>query len=354
MLRHASLHARGGQSSVHDGRSRRSLPGFRLGRSVTSPRLVRRTEAASDEYFSLEEYEKKHGKRGPVPVAKAPAPVDPADCAEPTVDIASASATELVDALLGIVGTTSDGSKDKSLTVAQTNIVVDILNRLEDIGAAQERQRPLEDDLIYGNYNVSYTLMGNRQYGAPAGGRFRTGLGSLLFKTTGLYQSVLRPDVVINKVALKIFRLIPAYVGLRGTLAEVPADGTIAGDKDTVKVFFEPPVLGFPAGIVARIGPPSTVVLRTTFVDERVRIGKGSRGSLFVFTRGGNADEASMETVGLERTSGLGKALIGLVTLGMVALGGWVGVAGYKTGKPALSAVGWVVGMLGLFVIHLD
>ena len=50
---------------------------------------------------------------------------------------------------------------------------------------------------------------------------FRTGLGALLFKTTGLFQSVLRPDVVINKVALKIFRLIPAYVGLRGTLAEV-------------------------------------------------------------------------------------------------------------------------------------
>ena len=34
-------------------------------------------------------------------------------------------------------------------------------------------------------------------------------------------SSLLRPDVVINKVALKIFRLIPAYVGLRGTLAEV-------------------------------------------------------------------------------------------------------------------------------------
>lgn len=41
-----------------------------------------------------------------------------------------------------------------------------------------------------------------------------------------------------------------------------------------------------------RTGPPSSVVLKTTYVDERVRLGKGSRGSLFVFTRGGAADAA--------------------------------------------------------------
>jgi hypothetical protein len=39
-------------------------------------------------------------------------------------------------------------------------------------------------------------------------------------------------------------------------------------------------------------GPPSSVQLTTTYLDERIRLGKGSRGSLFVFTRGGAADEA--------------------------------------------------------------
>lgn len=34
----------------------------------------------------------------------------------------------------------------------------------------------------------------------PAGGRFRGGLGKLLFRTTLLAQSVLQPDVVTNKV----------------------------------------------------------------------------------------------------------------------------------------------------------
>jgi hypothetical protein len=39
-------------------------------------------------------------------------------------------------------------------------------------------------------------------------------------------------------------------------------------------------------------GPPSSVQLSTPYLDERVRLGKGSRGSLFVFTRGGAADAA--------------------------------------------------------------
>lgn len=39
-----------------------------------------------------------------------------------------------------------------------------------------------------------------------------------------------------------------------------------------------------------RIGGDSTVVLKTTYLDDRVRLGRGSRGSLFVFTRGGQAD----------------------------------------------------------------
>ena len=85
----------------------------------------------------------------------------------------------------------------------------DILESLESIW---EGTRPLEDHNIYGNYNVSYVSMGKRQYVQPAGGRFRTGLGRLLFQTKGLFQSVLQPDIVVNKVDLKIFGFIPCYV----------------------------------------------------------------------------------------------------------------------------------------------
>lgn len=45
-------------------------------------------------------------------------------------------------------------------------------------------------------------------------------------------------------------------------------------------------------------GPPSSVQLATTYLDETVRLGKGSRGSLFVFTRGGAADAAGERALG--------------------------------------------------------
>ncbi len=235
------------------------------------------------------------------------------------------SGQELVTSLLDLVGTGSDGSADASLTETEKDKVSDILESLESIG---EGTRPLEDQNIYGNYNVSYVSMGKRQYGQPAGGRFRTGLGRLLFQTKGLFQSVLQPDIVVNKVDLKIFGFIPCYVGLRGRLVSVAGlteddEATSKGDmKDTVKVFFDPPVLGLPFGIRARIGPKSSVVLKTTYVDERVRIGKGSRGSLFVFTRGYDSDKANMDIVGLEKTTVLGKAILAMSLGGMIASGG--------------------------------
>lgn len=53
---------------------------------------------------------------------------------------------------------------------------------------------------MFGNYNVAYVSAGPGQSGQPAGGRFRGGLGKLLFRTTFLGQSVLQPDIVTNKV----------------------------------------------------------------------------------------------------------------------------------------------------------
>jgi hypothetical protein len=35
---------------------------------------------------------------------------------------------------------------------------------------------------------------------AAAGGRFRGRIGRLLFRTTGVFQSVLQPDIATNKV----------------------------------------------------------------------------------------------------------------------------------------------------------
>ena len=62
---------------------------------------------------------------------------------------------------------------------------------------------------------------------------------------------------------------------------------------------FAPPSLTLPGGINLRLGKPSWVELSTTYLDGRLRLGKGSRGSLFVFTRGGAADEAGVRPADL-------------------------------------------------------
>lgn len=73
-------------------------------------------------------------------------------------------------------------------------------------------------------------------------------------------------------------------IGLRGRLEIVPDGGS-----DSVTVKFDPPQLSL-AGIELRIGPPSTVQIKTTYLDGRIRCGLGGRGSLFVFKRGGQSN----------------------------------------------------------------
>lgn len=55
-------------------------------------------------------------------------------------------------------------------------------------------------------------------------------------------------------------------------------------DEKWIQVIFEPPEfkigsLGF------QYGGESEVKLEITYIDEQIRLGKGSRGSLFVFLR---------------------------------------------------------------------
>lgn len=60
------------------------------------------------------------------------------------------------------------------------------------------------------------------------------------------------------QVSFKLFGLLPGAVGLRGRVVPVPAGqphgpGT-AGERDTVRVLFEPPVLSLGDSLHFRIG----------------------------------------------------------------------------------------------------
>ena len=59
-------------------------------------------------------------------------------------------------------------------------------------------------------------------------------------------------------------------------------------DTEWVQVIFEPPELKV-GPFDFRYGGESEVKLQITYVDESIRLGKGSRGSLFVFRRIGNS-----------------------------------------------------------------
>ena len=96
--------------------------------------------------------------------------------------------------------------------------------------------RPLDNPWVFGNYSVDYVSAGSRQVGTPAGGRFRTRAGKLLFRSEGLFQSVLPPDLVVNKVAFRLLGLLPGSVGLRGRLVSIPEREGGPDRKDTVKV----------------------------------------------------------------------------------------------------------------------
>ncbi|OEL18450.1 putative plastid-lipid-associated protein 8, chloroplastic [Dichanthelium oligosanthes] len=109
------------------------------------------------------------------------------------------------------------------------------------------------------------------------GGLYRTPLGRLIFKTDEMIQVVEAPDVVRNKVSFSVFGLEGA-VSLEGKLNVL--------DSKWIQVIFEAPELKV-GSLGFQYGGESEVKLEITYVDEKIRLGKGSRGSLFVFLRRG-------------------------------------------------------------------
>lgn len=198
----------------------------------------------------------------------------------------------------------------------------------------------LTDSNIFGNYDVAFVGSGPNQRGNPAGGRYRGRLGRFLYKNEGLYQHILMPEkldgkiAVINYVRGKLLNTIPFGVILRGFATETTAEercvltqryGTPLSPA-TVRADFEPPVLCFGnlnsyRGSL-RVGPKSSVVLDTPYVCDKIRLGVGSRGSTFIFTRTTDpAASAWKEWLALKPLSAK-KAGAALVSFGLLTLFG--------------------------------
>lgn len=195
---------------------------------------------------------------------------------EPSSTLEKKPSDVLVKDVLEAIKDTDNGA---DMSPEDRRQVDSMLNSLEEVGD-NAAVPPLSNPTLFGNYDVTYVSSGGDQKGNPAGGRFRSGLGKMIFRTTELQQNLYAPDVVVNKVGFRFLGFIPGQVTLTGTIEPEPT-----GQEKWVRARFESPKIAFFGLPPISVGPTSSVVLATTYLDEKVRLGKGSRGSLFVFSR---------------------------------------------------------------------
>jgi hypothetical protein len=185
-----------------------------------------------------------------------------------------------------------------------------------------------------------------------AGGQWRSSAGRALFRTHALYQNIAPGGVVANRVEFALCG-VPGAVGLEGPLrpveplrvaaaavatpsatgepepearASADAAGAPAAAARTfpgaVEVAFEAPFLEV-AGARVTLGGPSSVRLATTYLDGRIRVGRGGFGSLFVFERMAPGAQAAAALVPspAQRAAGAVLARVALALVTTVSLG---------------------------------
>lgn len=218
--------------------------------------------------------------RNPVSVLARPAKAVNCITANAVSLAAPVTAIELVDILLQKVKGTNGGL---SVDRQKRKEIDGIIAQLSELG---KKQQPLTDPKLFSNYSVAYQSQSSSQKSVPAGGKYRSKIGRRLFIARGAFQHIISPNVVINLICFRLLGILKGAVALRGRLEAInyPELGPTA-----LQVYFEPPRLRY-GGAVFEFGRGSRVRIATTYLDDRIRIGMGGAGSLFLFTKGGEAE----------------------------------------------------------------
>eukprot|EP00252_Welwitschia_mirabilis_P006893 TRINITY_DN1782_c0_g1_i1.p1 TRINITY_DN1782_c0_g1~~TRINITY_DN1782_c0_g1_i1.p1 ORF type:complete len:250 (-),score=25.57 TRINITY_DN1782_c0_g1_i1:260-1009(-) len=185
-------------------------------------------------------------------------------CSATSIPETEKNADALVETLLSMVQNSDRGaklSKEEQETVANT--ISDLERYCID--------EPLASPLIFGEWDVEYS-----SNPTSTGGYYRSALGRLVLETKSMIQVLQAPNVVQNKVAFRAIHQINGEVSLEGTFTAL--------SNTCIEIKFEPPklVLG-PFNL--QYGADSKVKISILYLDEKVRIGRGSRGSIFIFKR---------------------------------------------------------------------
>ena len=168
-----------------------------------------------------------------------------------------------------------------SMSEALKQEVNQLIARLS-LAAATRTPIPLEDQRLFGKYEVSYVGTGSSQRGNPAGGKYRSKFGRLFYRNDGLYQHILADEnkqetIVLNYIRGTLLSFIPFAVILKGIATSLREEERTNVTKkfgqvlspSTVQADFLPPliVLGNLAskwpwkGFCFTAGPKSNVIL---------------------------------------------------------------------------------------------
>ncbi|KAG0491307.1 hypothetical protein HPP92_004259 [Vanilla planifolia] len=175
-----------------------------------------------------------------------------------------AAPDDLVSSILSKVKGTDRGvllSKDGHKEVA------DIAQKLRSYCVSE----PVKCPLIFGEWDVLYCSVPT----SPGGG-YRSAFGRLFLNAKEMVQIVEAPDIVKNRVLFSVIGFLDGEVSLKGKLDVL--------DEKWIQVIFEPPQLKI-GSLAIQYGGESEVKLEITYIDEKIRLGLGSKGSLFVFSR---------------------------------------------------------------------
>lgn len=170
----------------------------------------------------------------------------------------------LVDALLSIVEGTDRGAL----------LGDDERGKAEELIAILEQHcmpEPLQSPLLFGEWDVVYS-----SNPTATGGYYRSAVGRALLRTKQMMQTVRAPKFVGNKVSFAALGLLDGEVSLKGNLEAL--------DSRWIKVTFDSPYLKL-GPFEFQYGETTSVKIAIIYLDERIRLGRGSRGSLFVFRR---------------------------------------------------------------------
>ncbi|CAO2817919.1 unnamed protein product [Amaranthus hypochondriacus] len=175
--------------------------------------------------------------------------------------------TPVNDLVTSILSKVTDSDRGVLLTGDEHKAVGEFAEELQKYCV----DAPVKCPLIFGEWDVLYCSNPT----SPGGG-YRSAIGRLVFKTKEMIQVVEAPATVRNRVSFSAFGFLDGEVSLKGKLIPL--------DEKWIQVIFEAPKLKV-GGLEFQYGGESEVKLQITYIDEKVRLGKGSRGSLFVFLR---------------------------------------------------------------------